>query len=232
MRNKGIITLLILLFGFSSFKEEKPLKLFLLGDSISLQYGSYLEKHLHGTWIIQRKGSQEKALQNLDLPIDANGGDSKMVLDYLRTRENDSNFNPDLLLLNCGLHDIKRNPKTQRIAIDSASYRQNLEAIYQILSIKKIPLIWVRSTEVIDSIHAAKSKAFDRYAKDLEQYNAIADEVFKLHKVKIIDLYSFTKEQGNERFADHVHYLPKVIDAQAVYLAKIIDEWKVKKEMN
>lgn len=218
--------LFALIISLSAFQDGKPLKLFILGDSISLQYGVYLEKYLKGIYTIDRKGSQEKALQNLDLPIDANGGNSKMVLDYLLTREKDPNFQPDVLLLNCGMHDIKRNPTTKEIAIDSASYRQNLEAIYTLLSKKKIPVIWVRSTGVIDAIHAAKSKAFDRYEKDVDQYNVVADQVFKKHKVPIIDLYGFTTKLGDDRYADHAHFIPRVIDAQAVYIADFLKKFK------
>lgn len=220
----------VLFIAISAFKINRPMKLFILGDSISLQYGVYLEKYLKGIFTIDRKGSQEKALQNLDVPIDANGGDSKMVLTYLRTRENDPNFQPDVLLLNCGMHDVKRHPVSKYIAIDSASYRQNLEAIYQLLSKKRIPIIWVRTTGVIDSLHAAKSKAFDRYQKDVDEYNAIADQVFNQHKVPIIDLYSFTKGLGDDRYADHAHFTPKVIDAQAVLIADYLKNWKNKRK--
>ncbi|MCD0487469.1 SGNH/GDSL hydrolase family protein [Pedobacter sp. MC2016-14] len=227
MKKLQAYALLFALFiSVSAFQDGKPLKLFILGDSISLQYGVYLEKYLKGIYTIDRKGSQEKALQNLDLPIDANGGNSKMVLDYLLTREKDPNFQPDVLLLNCGMHDIKRNPVTKEIAIDSINYRQNLEAIYKLLSKKKIPVVWVRSTGVIDAIHAAKSKAFDRYEKDVDQYNAIADQVFKKHKVPIIDLYSFTLKLGDDRYADHAHFIPGVIDAQAVYIADFLKKFK------
>lgn len=217
----------LILIVFSSFKKDKPI-LFLLGDSISLQYGTHLEKNLEKLYKIERKGSQEKAMQNLDVPIDANGGDSKMILEYLKSREKQSGFKPDLLVLNCGLHDIKRNPKTKRINIDSTTYRNNLEDIYRIVSEKKIPMIWVRTTDVIDSLHAAKSKAFDRYAADVIIYNEIADQVFKKHNVPEIDLYTFTRTFGNERFADHAHYKPLVIKAQADYIADFIKNWKQK----
>jgi len=217
-----VITAILLL----AFTVQKPKTLFLLGDSIALQYGSYLEGNLKGLYKIERKGSQEKALANLDVPIDANGGDSNMLLEYLRSRETDPKFKPDLLVLNCGLHDIKRNPRTKKINIDSATYRTNLESIYQILQKKNIPMIWVRSTEVIDSLHAAKSKAFDRYAADLEHYNAIADQVFVRHHVPIIDMYSFTKTLGANRFADHVHYVPFVVKAQADFIAAAIRKLK------
>lgn len=223
---KTSVLIAALAISLLAFRKDQPLKLFILGDSISLQYGVYLEKYLKGIFTIDRKGSQEKALQNLDLPIDANGGDSRMVLEYLRTREKDPKFQPDVLLLNCGMHDVKRNPVSKQIAVDSASYRKNLESIYQLLSNKKIPIIWVRTTGVIDSLHAAKSKAFDRYQKDVDEYNAIADKVFTKHQVPIIDLYNFTKALGDDRFADHAHFIPRVVDAQALHITEYLKNWK------
>jgi lysophospholipase L1-like esterase len=210
----------------SAFSFKKKRTLFILGDSISLQYGTHLEQELAGSFTIQRKGSQESAMRNLDVPIDANGGDSRMVLSYLKTRVNDAGFKPDLMLLNCGLHDIKRNPSTQKIAVDSNEYRRNLDSVFQLLAAKKIPVIWVRTTEVIDSIHAEKSKAFNRYAKDVDQYNLIADEVCKQYGIAEIDLYTFTKKQGDDRFADHVHYIPRVIKEQALYIKGYVEGWK------
>lgn len=202
--------------AFSTFKHRT---LFVLGDSISLQYTPYLKKELGASVTIQQKGSQENALKNLDVPVDANGGDSRMVLAYLTTRIKDDAFKPDLLLLNCGLHDIKRNPATGVIAVDTAEYRSNLQTIVALLRNRNTPLVWVRTTEVIDSVHAAKSKAFNRYAKDVEQYNTIADAVCQQNNIRAIDLYTFTRTQGDDRFADHVHYIPRVMQSQAQYIA-------------
>jgi hypothetical protein len=223
MKNRIIpAALLLIIVILASFRPPQPQKVFLLGDSISLQYGVYLEKYFKGEYIIECKGSTENAMKNLDVPVDANGGDSRMVLAYLKTKASDPSFKPDLMLLNCGLHDIKRIPLTHQIAVDTVEYRNNLEAIYKLISGKKIPLIWIRTTEVVDSIHAEKSKAFDRYAKDLDQYNRIADEVFIRHNIPEIDLYNFTKLQGKDRYADHVHYIPTVVNAQAAYIAGFV----------
>lgn len=216
---KIIVLALAVLLSFNASKQRT---LFVLGDSISLQYTGYLKKELGEKVTIQQKGSQENAMKNLDVPIDANGGDSRMVLAYLTTRIKDDSFKPDLLLLNCGLHDVKRNPATGVIAVDTAEYRSNLQSIYGLLRNKNIPVIWVRTTEVIDSIHAAKSKAFNRYAKDVELYNDIADAVCKQNGISEIDLYNFTRTQGDDRFADHVHYIPRVMQSQAQYIANIL----------
>lgn len=214
---------IVILFAF---QVNRRFVLFILGDSISLQYGSYIQKAWADSVEIQRKGSQENALKNLDVPVDANGGDSRMVLSYLQTRKEDAFFQPDLLLLNCGLHDVKRNPATGVIAVDSVEYRANLNAIFALLQAKKIPVVWVRITEVIDSIHAQKSKAFNRYIKDVNQYNNIADAVCKKYKVDEIDLFSFTKGLGSDRFADHVHYIPRVIQAQGMYIMDYLRQWR------
>src|SRR4051812_4882622 len=126
MKNSTLIIMTALaVVMVSAFQLTRKANLFILGDSISLQYGSYLEGMLKSDFTISRKGSQEAAMKNLDVPIDANGGDSRMVLSYLRTRMNDTTFHPDVMLLNCGLHDIKRNPTTKQIAVDSNEYRQN-----------------------------------------------------------------------------------------------------------
>lgn len=225
-RDLYLITAMACMLCFCSWYMKRQFTLFILGDSISLQYGSYLEKQLGAAVQVQRKGSQETAMRNLDVPIDANGGDSRMVLSYLRTREKDEAFKPDLLLLNCGLHDIKRNPTTGKIAVDTAEYRSNLNAIYALLAGKKRPVIWVRTTEVIDSVHAAKSKAFSRFSRDVNVYNAIADDVCGKYQIPAIDLYSFTLTLGDDRFADHVHYIPRVVQRQAGYIAEYLQQWR------
>jgi len=221
-----IITTVLAVVMVSAFRLNRKANLFILGDSISLQYGSYLEGMLKSDFTISRKGSQEAAMKNLDVPIDANGGDSRMVLSYLGTRMNDTSFHPDVMLLNCGLHDIKRNPTTRQIAVDSNEYRQNLEIIYGMLKSRKVAVYWVRTTEVIDSVHAEKSKAFSRFSADVDQYNRIADAACKKYNVPEIDLYTFTRKFSNDRFADHVHYVPKVSQQQAQYIAGILNDWK------
>lgn len=213
-----LIPALILLLSFS--QERK--KLFLLGDSMALKYGGFLKEYLKDVYTIQRKGSEETALRNLDVPVDANGGDSRMVLSYLRNMVKEKDFHPDLLVLNCGAHDIKRDKGTRHIAVDSVEYRNNLEEIYTLLKKRNIPLIWVRSTEVVDSIHNVPNLPFKRFAADLEQYNRIADDVFSKHDIPIIDLYGFTKRLGDDRYADHVHYIISVSKLQAAYIAGFI----------
>jgi lysophospholipase L1-like esterase len=228
------IILMISLAGYGvlmAFSERHPLKLFVLGDSISLQYGPFLKEDLAGQFIIERKKGDSVAFRNLDIPNGANGGDSRMVLNYLRLKADDPGFQPDVLMLNCGLHDIKRQPANNKIAVDSLEYRNNLISIYKIVKKKHIPLIWVRTTNVVDSIHI-KNKEFRRYHNDLVAYNAIADEVFSHYNVPVADLYSFTINLGGNRFKDHVHYTPETCALQAAYLSGFLQLWKANNKIS
>jgi hypothetical protein len=225
---KIISTLLVLLFF--QFIQDLP-QIFVIGDSISIHYGTHLEKYLQGKFRYDRKNDSIsiKAGDYLDFPQGANGGDSKMVLAYLKFKLNQKNFKPDILLLNCGLHDIKRNPQTNVIQVDTLTYKQNLENIYTLLKKQKIRLIWIRTTPVVDSIHNLRSKNFYRYAKDLDIYNRIADEVWDKRKVQSIDLYTFTKKLGNGVFTDHVHYDESTCVLQAAFLAGYLSHQSMSK---
>lgn len=225
---KTIICSLCICIICTAFTSIKPKKLFLLGDSISMQYSPYLEKMLSGKFSIIRKQDSGEGEQNLDVPKGSNIGDSRMALKYIKFKLSDERFTPDLITLNCGLHDIKRNPTNQTIAVDTTEYRKNLEEIASIVSKRKIEMIWIRTTAVVDSIHS-KNKGFSRYAKDLEKYNAIADEVFKKNNVKSIDLYSFTKNLGGNRYVDHVHYNDETKMLQAAYISGFLNFWNDQK---
>ncbi len=205
---------------------SKPLpKLFLIGDSISIQYGPYLEKYLQNLVVFERKQDDGQAEKSLDVPTGANGGDSRMVLAYLKIKVNDPGFSPDILLLNCGLHDIKRDPETKKIQVGEEEYRQNLEEIVKLLKKKRIQLIWIRTTAVVDAVHNAKQRSFHRYSSDLEQYNKIADVICAKHRIPAIDLHGFTWKLGVEQFTDHVHYKEPARDLQAAYIAGFIQGW-------
>ncbi|HBL78027.1 MAG TPA: lipase [Prolixibacteraceae bacterium] len=218
MRINKQVFFLIAVFILTAWSASLP-KLFLIGDSISIQYGPYLEKYLRGFASYERKQDDGSANKNLDYPTGANGGDSKMVLNYLRHKLDEPGFKPDYLLLNCGLHDIKRNTVTREIQVPEEEYRENIETIIQLLKKRHIQMIWMRTTAVVDSIHNAKSSSFHRFATDVETYNQIADEVCAKNKIPVIDLHSFTKQLGEEQFTDHVHYKEPARALQAAFIA-------------
>ncbi len=202
-----------------ALKSDNP-TVFLIGDSISIQYGPYLTRYTEDIVQLSRKEDDGNALKNLDIPTGANGGDSRMVLEYLRNRLKDPGFRPDYLMFNCGLHDIKRRSSDlEKKQVTETEYRKNLSAIILLLKGKEIKPIWITSTAVVDTIHNSRSRSFKRYAEDLVNYNKIANQVCSESNIPVIDLYGFTQRLGIEQFADHVHYKEPARALQAAFIA-------------
>lgn len=148
-----------------------------------------------------------------------------MVLNYLRKRFGDGGFRPDVVLLNCGLHDIKRDPKTHAIAIDPQEYESNLNAIVDLLRSNRVDIVWINTTPVDDARHNSLSKQFHRYNADVKRYNEIADKVFTRDRISIIDLYTFTSQLGNNHYIDHVHFDETTRALQAAFISGFLDDW-------
>ena len=156
---------------------------------------------------------------DLDKATKVNGGDSSNVLAYLKEF---TELEYDVLLLNCGLHDIKTTTGRQ---IEPEAYERNLR---EILEFVKKPVIWVRTTPVDDARHQKYSPKFSRYDKDVVLYNEIADKVMAEYGVPEIDLYHFTKAlmRDGEVYGekDHVHFCDQVRKLQAAYIAGAVME--------
>lgn len=194
-------------------------RVFVIGDSISVQYGPYLKQYLAGRMDYARRGDEAAALRDLDIPQGSNGGDSNRVLEYLHATEKAGGIDADVLLLNCGLHDIKVDPQTGLKAVTPEAYERNLRAIIALVRTMKPQLIWVRTTGLDDETHNSRQKAFHRYAADCDAYNAIADRVMAGAGIPVVDLYGFTKNLGPDVYCDHVHFHEDVRKLQAAYLA-------------
>ncbi|WP_373511579.1 SGNH/GDSL hydrolase family protein [Persicitalea sp.] len=221
---KTTITFLAFGIALSAWRSALP-TIFLIGDSISIQYGPHLKEYLAGSVTFERKMDDGQAEKNLDVPVGANGGDSRMVLAYLKRKIQEPAFHPDYLVLNCGLHDIKRDPKTGVIQVTADEYRNNLLSISELMKSKNIAMIWIRTTPVVDSIHNTRSKSIRRYASDLAAYNAIADLICERNNIPTIDLFRFTEKLGKEQFIDHVHYNEPTRTLQAAFLAGSIQSY-------
>jgi hypothetical protein len=199
-------------------------KLFVLGDSISIDYGVYLEPMLEGGMIYDRKKDRDSINENHDLPEamrGANGGDSSMVLEYLSYLVSNNLFDYSILLLNCGLHDIKRNPSTDELQVPLDKYATNLQAVLRLMQPLDIRIVWVRTTPVDDAIHEERIKKFVRFNRDVVTYNEIADRIMEAAGVESIDLYSYSQRLGDGKtlFCDHAHYTSEVRMRQAAFIA-------------
>lgn len=199
-------------------------KLFVLGDSISMDYGVYLEQMVEGRMIYDRKTDRHSINENQDFPDalrGANGGDSGMVLQYLSYLVANRQFDHSILLLNCGLHDIKRNTSTGELQVPLEKYGQNLQAILRLMQPLSVRIVWVRTTHVDDTIHEERMKKFVRFNRDVINYNHVADRIMEDASVKSVDLYNYTLRLGEGKmlFCDHVHYNPEIRMRQAAYIA-------------
>lgn len=200
-------------------------KLYVIGDSISIQYGPYLQHALQGVMAYARKEGEAEALLNLDNPQGANGGDSSMVLAFLRGLQRQGGLDADLLLVNCGLHDIKTNPQTGQKQVPIDRYAENLRAIVDLVTTMPPTLVWVRTTPCDERIHNQPHMAFHRFAADGDAYNQVADEMMRAAGVPILDLHTFTRNLGPDLYCDHVHFQEPVRAQQAAFLAGWLTHW-------
>ena len=188
-----------------------------VGDSISIHYGPYLEQYITPHAHYSRKTGN---IGDLDNPEGANGGDSAMVLDYLGTCI-EQGLHWDILLINCGLHDIKRYTGPRQIS--PTEYEQNVTRIIDHAQILSRRCLWLRTTPVIDAIHQAQMAEFQRFNADVESYNAIADALMAARDVGVIDLNTFSQSLGGaEIYQDHVHFTPQVQQLQGAFIAGVL----------
>lgn len=195
------------------------MRLYVLGDSISIQYGPYLERYLGERFTYARKRAAEETQLELPNPQGDNGGDSSMVLAFLKAKEQIGGIPADLLLLNCGLHDIKTDPQTGTKQAPIEMYHANLGKIVEIVRRLGLDLIWVRTTPCDEAIHNVRQTTFHRFAADVERYNHAADDIMRAAGIPIVDLFNFTHALGPDLYCDHVHFHEHVRAQQAAYLA-------------
>lgn len=111
-----------------------------------------------------------------------------MMLSYLTACESILAY-VDILLINCGLHDIKWDPDTMKYQVDIKDYENNLNKIADILCKFDIKVIWIRTTPVDQKLHfEKKGRGFLRFEEDVEMYNKIADEIMNKRSIKTLDL--------------------------------------------
>jgi len=169
-------------------------KVALIGDSIRMGYQATVIEQLTGLAEI--------------LSPESNGGDSRNVLAHLD--EWVTELRPDIVHLNCGLHDIKREFATlEQTQVPLAEYRQNLEAIFRRITDTGAVLIWATTTPVNQERHHA-TKGFDRFEDDVYAFNEAALEVAGRFNLPVDDLYTVVIQAGRDDLlgADGVHFLP------------------------
>jgi lysophospholipase L1-like esterase len=195
------------------------MRVYIIGDSISIHYGPYLRNFLRGVMEYSRKEGEEEALLNLDNPQGANGGDSSMVLSFLRATAESGGIDADLILFNCGLHDLRTDPSAGAKQVPLSQYRENLKAILQVLARMTPKPIWIRTTPCDETVHNRSGMSFHRFAADCVRYNQAADQIMAEAGIPSIDLYTFTLNLDTDLYCDHVHFHEHIREKQGAFIA-------------
>jgi lysophospholipase L1-like esterase len=164
----------------------------LIGDSIRMGYQQTVRADLVG-------------VAEVSWP-EANGFDSRNVLANIDDWAAD--LRPDLVHINCGLHDLKRDRVRGQLQVPLEEYAVNVEKIFWRLAARtKAKVIWAMTTPVNERWHRAQ-KPFDRFEADVRAYNAAAAEVCTRRGVPVNDLYAAVMAAGRDRYlvADGVHF--------------------------
>ncbi len=172
-----------------------PPKVVLVGDSIRLGYAPLVARALAGRAVI--------------VSPEANGGDSANVLGHLD--EWVIRQKPDLVHLNCGLHDLKRSKKSGTHQVELDDYKRNLQHIVERLRREtNATIVFADTTPIHDERHARRKADFDRTEADVARYNAAARDVMLAAGVPVDDLHTMVTRGGIEKLqaADGTHYTP------------------------
>jgi len=172
----------------------QPLKVLIIGDSISIGYFEPLKQLLAGkTELVHNAGNAQHTRYGLE-QLDAWLGDTPW----------------DVIHFNHGLHDLKYvNDKGDRVApatghlmIPPDEYARNLEQLIKRLKKTRAKLIFATTTPVPEG-------AMGRVPGDAERYNRIAVPIMKKHDVQVNDLYAFALPRLASIQQPHdVHFTP------------------------
>ena len=164
----------------------------LIGDSIRMGYEDTVRGELDGlagVW-----GPEE------------NGGNSRNVLAHLE--EWVISRKPDIVHVNCGLHDISEAPGPAGVAVPLEEYEANVRQILSALkSETQAIVIWALTTPVNEKWHHT-NKPFDRVEANVASCNAAAKRVVEELGVPVDDLFGPVQEAGRDKLLmpDGVHF--------------------------
>ena len=174
-----------------------------------------------------RKGYQEKVRQRLAdwatvWAPEENGGTSENVLAHLDQLV--ISRRPDVVHINCGLHDIKKEFDQDTATVPLSAYTQNVRSILTRLHAEtEATVVWALTTPVNQAWHHM-NKPFNRFETDVVAYNKAASEVCRELGITANDLYSVVVSAGADSILleDGVHFKPEGYTLLAESVAECI----------
>jgi lysophospholipase L1-like esterase len=119
-----------------------------------------------------------------------------------------SAHDPDVVHINCGLHDLRYNPDAEERVISPVEYAENIKKIMERLTCKTdSQIIWATITPVNERWHQER-KLSRRYEADVALYNHLALETVSRYEVRVNDLFGAVISQGKDKILaeDGVHF--------------------------
>ena len=185
-------------------------KVVLIGDSIRMGYQQTVRGEL--------AGAAEVAWPEM------NGYDSRNVL--AKIDEWAIAPQPDLVHLNCGLHDLKRDRTRSEFQVPLDDYCANVEQVlHRLTSQTRAKIVWASTTPVNERSHRLH-KPFDRLEFDVQSYNARALDICRRLGVQVDDLYTFVMQAGRDHYMsqDGVHFTDDGYELLGIEVARVIRE--------
>lgn len=195
------------------YQSEKP-QVLIIGDSISIGYFPFVKDALKDKAEVVHNTGNAQFSQNGLKKINSWLGDKHW----------------DVIQFNWGLWDVAyRTPVAKgtgtldkvngKLTATPEQYRENLEAVVEILKKTGAKLIFVNTTYVPENEPG-------RFSGDVHKYNAIAQEVMKKHGVVVNDLYTPSVEIHKKLGlgSDNVHYTKEGYKELSDYITKFLDK--------
>ncbi len=167
----------------------------LVGDSIRMGYEETVRSQLAG-------------LANVWAP-EENGGTSENVLAHLDQWI--LSRHADVVHINCGLHDIRKEFGQDAAAVPLGAYTENVRCILMWLRAEtEATVVWASSTPINQDWHNA-NKPFGRFESDVAAYNTAAVEIARELGIVVNDLFSVVSSTGRDELLmdDGVHFKPE-----------------------
>ena len=176
--------------AFAQEAREPALpKVVLLGDSVREHYAPFVAELLAGRATV--------------VTPKANGGDSGKLLTNLD--EWAIKEQPDVIHFNCGIHDTKRDQKTDKYNVPPEQYEANLREIVRRLRAEtRAKVVFALSTPLIDERSKGywKTRSYQLFNASVMNYNVIALRVMKELDVPVNDL---TAALGDAKESARLH---------------------------
>ena len=164
----------------------------LIGDSIRMGYQDAVQQELGGAATVW--GPEE------------NGGNSRNVLNHLD--EWVLARKPDLVHVNCGLHDLKKEFDGSGPPVPLDEYEANVREILQRCKQgTEAVTVWATTTPVNEDWHH-RTKGFDRFEADVDAYNRAGLAVARDRGVTVSDLHEAVMRSGRDELLseDGAHF--------------------------